>query len=624
MHRLLIFALAACACAPGQSAPEYGITVAKGIMVPMRDGVRLRTDIYFPSRDGVAVPGKFAVIVERTPYGSFNAELWAAYFVPRGYIAIGQNVRGRHGSEGRWFPLRDDVQDGYDTARWIGRQPWSNGKVGTVGTSYCGGTQHAMALSGAPELAAMVPVDSMSNIGRYGVRHNGAFELRFLNWVFLFGNSPSGGYSPAGQQYYPTTDPATRQALASLGSQVTAYVKGLPLRRGASLLRLAPDYENWLVEAMSHGDYDAFWKDSGVDVAAHLDEYKDVPVYHVSGWYDSWGTPVANINYPLLAKAKRSPQRLIMGPWTHGGQTASFAGEAEFGSEAAIDFNALRLRWFDRWLKGADNGTERDAPVRIFVMGGGDAHRTPEGRIHVGGHWRDEREWPPARARATPYYLHADGSLSAAAPLAAPPTRYTFDPRDPVPTIGGNVSSEGTLMPRGAADQRCRQELWSCKDTRPLSARSDVLVFQTEPLDRPVEVTGRLIVKLWISSSAPDTDFTAKLVDVYPPNHDFPAGVELNVGDSIVRARYRDSLEKASMMQPGQVYPVTIEMYPTSLAFGKGHRIRLDISSSNFPRFDVNPNTGEPLNGNRRWAIAENAVYHDPGHPSHIVLPVMP
>ncbi|MFB3826634.1 MAG: CocE/NonD family hydrolase [Bryobacteraceae bacterium] len=617
---LLVFTLG---WARAESA-EYGIAVSRKVMVPMRDGVRLSTDIYLPARNGTPAAGKFPAIVERTPYGAGKAEPWANYFVPKGYVAVAQDVRGRFGSQGRWFPLRDDVNDGYDLAQWIGRQPWSNGRIGTVGTSYAGGTQHAMAIGGAPHLAAMVPTDAMSNPGRYGVRHNGAFELRFFNWIFLFGNSPSGGYSPPGALFYPAPDPETRAVLASLGRQVVEYVKALPLRRGTSPLRLAPEYEDWLIEAMSHGDYDRFWKDCGVDVASHVAEYKDIPVYHVSGWYDSWGTPVANINYPLLAKAKKSPQRLIMGPWTHGGQTSSFAGEAEFGPTAAIDFNALRLRWFERWLKGVENGVEREAPVRIFVMGGGDAHKTAEGRVFVGGSWRDEREWPPARSKPTPFYLNAGGRLTESTPAAAPPTKYLFDPREPAPTIGGNVSSEGVLMPRGAMDQRCRKNLWSCKDERPLSARNDVLVFQTEPLAKPVEVTGRLIVKLWISSSAPDTDFTAKLIDVYPPNRDFPAGIDLNVADSIVRARYRESLEKAVMMTPGQVYPVTIEMYPTSLVFAKGHRIRLDISSSNFPRFDVNPNTGEPLNDNRGWSVAENAVYHDPGRPSHILLPIMP
>jgi putative CocE/NonD family hydrolase len=623
MRRTSLFLLVVAAAA-GAETP-FEVIAAKGVKVPMRDGVTLTTDIYFPGRDGALAAGKFPVIMERTPYGAHTVERWAAYFVERGYVAIGQNVRGRYGSGGRWYPLRDDVHDGYDMAEWLGRQPWFSGKLGTVGTSYPGGTQHALAMSNPPHLAAMVPVDSMSNPGMYGIRHHGAFELRFFNWVFCFGNSPSGEYSPGGAAHYPTSDAATRALFANLRHQVVEYVQALPLRPGSSPLRLAPDYEQWLIEAMSHGDYDDFWKNSGIDIVSRHAQYKDVPVYHVSGWYDSWGLQVANLNYPTLKRTKRSPQRLIMGPWTHGGQTVSFAGEAEFGAAAALDFNAFRLRWFDRWLKGADNGVEREAPVRIFVMGGGDGRKTPQGRIYVGGQWRDEQEWPLARTRYTPYYLHATGELSPAKPAAAArPTRYLFDPRHPVPTIGGNVSSEGPLMPRGAADQRCRKELWACKDSLPLSARNDVLVFQTPPLERELEVTGPLVVNLWVSSNAPDTDFTAKLIDVYPPNPDFPNGVELNVADGIVRARYRDSWEKATLMEPGQIYQVSLEMYPTSLRFAKGHRIRVDVSSSNFPRFDVNPNTGEPLNNNRQWRIAENAIHHSPEHPSHIVLPVIP
>ena len=603
----------------GESGARYEITVSKDVMVPMRDGVRLATDIYRPVLNGALVAGKFPAILERTPYNKDGTEEWARYFVSRGYVAVGQDTRGRYGSEGRWRPHRDDVNDGYDTAKWIGEQHWSNGNIGTVGTSYPGGTQHALALSNPPSLKAMIPVDAMSDYGRYGIRHNGAFELRWMNWIFNIG-------LPDGTR--EGRDPATRQALISLGEQVREYAKGLPLRRGTTPLRLAPDYEAWLVEAMSHGDNDEFWKDMGASVIDHLAEYKDVPVYLVGGWYDSWGLQTANLNYVELSKAKKGPIRLIMGPWTHGGQTQSFAGEAEFGPEAALDFNAFRQRWFDRWLKGVQNGVDREPPVRIFVMGGGDGRRTPEGRIFVGGHWRDESQWPLARTQATPYYLLAEGTLSPEKPAgssaAVPPTRYLFDPRHPVPTLGGNISSEGVLMFRGAAVQRCRREFWVCEDARPLSARNDVLVFQTPPLDRDVEVTGRLIVKLWASSSAPDTDFTAKLVDVYPPSADFPAGVDLNIADSIVRARYRDSLEKASLMKPGEIYRFMIEMYPTSIVFRRGHRIRLDISSSNFPRFDVNPNTGEPLNNNRRWAIAENAVYHDAQHPSHILLPIIP
>jgi putative CocE/NonD family hydrolase len=598
------------------SEPRYDVIVSKNVMVPMRDGVGLAIDIYRPALNGLPVEGKFPVILERTPYNKDGIESWARYFVPRGYVAVGQDVRGRFASEGVWRMHRDDGNDGYDTAKWLGEQPWCDGNIGTVGTSYPGGTQHALALANPPYLKTMIPVDAMSDYGRYGIRHNGAFELRWMNWIFQYG-------APYGSK--PARDPHTLAALQKLREQIQAYAKGLPLRLGTTPLRLAPDYEAWLVEAMSHGDDDGFWKDMGASVVDHVGEYKDIPVYLVGGWYDSWGAQTANLNYVALSKSKKGPIRLIMGPWTHGGQTESFAGEAEFGPEAVLDFNAFRLRWFDHWLKGVDNGVESEAPVRIFVMGGGDAHKTAEGRIFVGGHWRDEQEWPLARTVSTPYYLHADGTLSAEKPAELNSSiRFMFDPKHPVPTIGGNISSEGPLMFRGPADQRCRADFWLCKDNRPLSARNDVLVFQTPPLQQSVEVTGRLIVKLWASSSAPDTDFTAKLIDVYPPNADFPAGIDLNVGDSIVRARYRDSLEKPSLMKPGEVYSFTIEMYPTSLVFQRGHRIRVDISSSNFPRFDVNPNTGEPLNNNRRWAIAENTIYHDRDHSSHIVLPVIP
>jgi len=360
----------------GESGARYEITVSKDVMVPMRDGVRLATDIYRPVLNGAPVAGKFPVILERTPYNKNGIEEWARYFVSRGYVAVGQDTRGRYGSEGRWRPHRDDVNDGYDTAKWIGEQPWSNGNIGTVGTSYPGGTQHALALSNPPSLKAMIPVDAMSDYGRYGIRHNGAFELRWMNWIFNIG-------LPDGTR--EGRDPATRQALITLGEQVREYARSLPLRRGTTPLRLAPDYEAWLVEAMNHGDNDEFWKDMGASVIDHLDEYKDVPVYLVGGWYDSWGLQTANLNYVELSKAKKGPIRLIMGPWTHGGQTQSFAGEAEFGPEAALDFNAFRQRWFDRWLKGIQNGVDRGPPVRIFVMGGGDGRRTPEGRVFVGG-----------------------------------------------------------------------------------------------------------------------------------------------------------------------------------------------------------------------------------------------
>ena len=621
---LLRFLGAAVTTLHAQGELRYEVAVMKNVMIGMRDGVKLSTDIYRPARNGALIEGRFPVLLERTPYRKDRgAADVAQYFVPRGYVVVVQDVRGRYQSEGRWRPIVDDPNDGFDTAAWIGAQDWSDGGIGTMGTSYGGATQHAIAIGNAPHVKAMIPRNAMSDFGRYGVRHNGAFELRWFNWVVTMGNAAPGTAEAPLAAARAASDPAAVAALLDMGSHVRDYVRSLPLRAGTTPLKFAPDYEAWLIEAMSHGDYDAFWKDHGSSVIDHLAEYKDVPEYHTTGWYDSWGTPVANLNFVELRKAKKSLQRLIVGPWIHSSEHLSYAGEAQFTDDAALDLEAFHLRWFDHWLKGVDNGVDREPPVRIYVMGGGDAHKTPEGRLFVGGHWRDEREWPPARAMATPYYLHSNGTLSQEKPADSPPTTYLFDPRNPVPTFGGNVSSQGTLMFQGAADQRCRPGFWLCTDDKPLSARNDVLVFQTPTLDGNIEVTGRLIVKLWAASNGPDTDFTAKLIDVYPPNKDYPAGVDLNIADSIVRARYRKGPGKAEFLKPGQPEEFTIEMYPTSMVFQRGHRIRLDISSSNFPRFDVNPNTGEPLNDNRRWRIAENSVYFGGSHASQILLPVI-
>ncbi len=588
------------------------------VMVPMRDGVRLGTDVYLPKAEG-----KFPVLLTRTPYNKAGSAAAVAPFVAAGYAVVVQDVRGRYQSEGSWVPVRDDPNDGFDTAKWIGAQPWCDGGIGTFGSSYGGATQHALAIAGAPFVKALIPRNAMSNFGRYGLRHNGAFELRWLNWVLTLGN-------PAGTQYLraaaerAASSPAAAQALVDLAGQVQEYARALPLRPGTTPLQFAPDYEKWLVEAMGHGDYDAFWKDHGSSVVDHLAEFKDVPAYHVTGWYDSWGTPAANLNFVELRKAKKSLQRLIVGPWIHSSENLNHAGLAQFTPDAALDLPAFQLRWFDRWLRNIRNGVDTEPPVRLYVMGGGDGRKTPEGRIFVGGKWRDEQEWPLARTVYTPYYLQAGGKLGPVKPGKAEPVSYLFDPANPVPTLGGNISSQGPLAFQGAADQKCRTGYWLCRDQLPLGARSDVVVFQTEPLAEDLEVTGPLKVKLWAATDGLDTDFTAKLVDVYPPNASFPAGVELLVGDSIVRARYRKGLERAVMMTPGVAEEFNLELYPTSLVFQKGHRIRVDISSSNFPRFDVNPNTGEPLNGNRGKRVARNTIYLDGEHASHILLPVIP
>jgi uncharacterized protein len=608
---------------PAQNDKE-AVVLRSDVMVAMRDGTQLATDLYLPAQGGKPRSGRFPALLKRTPYNKESSTAaFARYFAAQGYVVVVQDVRGRYKSQGHWRPLYDDARDGYDTAAWIGRQPWSGGGIGTIGDSYEGGTQQALAIADAPNLKTMIPLFSVSNVGRYGMRHNGAFELRWFNWVFSMGdpNQPPNLTAAA----RAASDPAAAPALAQLVREVPEYVRTLPLRAGTTPLKFAPDYESWLVAAMSHGGDDAVYRDMPVNVVDHVEEYKDIPVYHMTGWYDSWSLQVANLNFPQLRAHKKSLQRLIVGPWIHSRPNLDYAGNAQFTPDAAIDLNAFALRWFDRWLKGTGNNVDREPPVRIYVMGGGDAHKTAEGRVFIGGHWRDEKEWPLARAKPTPYYLHAKGLLSTDAPGSAAPLTYRFDPHHPVPTLGGNLSSQGALASAGAIDQRCHPELWTCSnDAAPLSTRNDILVFATAPLAEDLEVTGPLIVKLWASSDSPDTDFTAKLIDVYPPNADFPAGIDLNIGDSIVRARYRNGPAQAEMLERGKPYEFTIEMYPTSLVFRRGHRIRLDVSSSNFPRFDVNPNTGEPLNDNRSWRTAENTVYLDPAHPSRILLPVIP
>lgn len=322
--------------------------------------------------------------------------------------------------------------------------------------------------------------------------------------------------------------------------------------------------------------------------------------------------------YVGLSAANDAPKRLIIGPWVHGPESTSRTshGEVEFGPDAVVPILDLAERWFRHWLKGQDSGVMRDPPVRMFVMGTGDGHRTSEGKPFHGGYWRDEQEYPLARARATRMYLHPGGALKREPPSGrAEPSRYTFDPRNPVPTI---FTRHG-----GGYDQRCRTEYAGCTDSLPLAARPDVLVFRSEPLAEPLEVVGPISVTLFVSSDAPDTDFSAKLMDEYPASPGFPEGFDLILVDAMRRARYRDSLAAERLLEPGRVYPITIELPPTGNVFKKGHRFRLDVSSSNYPKFGVNPNTGEPIEFHTTTRIVRNAVHHDEQHRSSFELPVI-
>jgi len=622
----------------------YDVIVEEGVWVPMRDGVRLAADVYRPARRGRAVSEKLPALLERTPYGKGDPDRRrrCRYFASHGYVVVAQDCRGCYGSEGELYFLAQEPNDGYDTVEWMARQSWCNGKVGTYGTSYMAWTQSALATQAPPHLACMFPNMGGWNAHSNTVRHNGAFEMRFMAWAYW--------HSAINPNAALKRDPWVDQALND--TDFRDWLTRLPPRPGQTPLRLAPNYERWMLDIYTRGDYDDFWKQAGFDIERHLAQHSDVPIFLTGGWYDSYTRATLDA-YMALKKAKQGPVRVMMGPWTHGTYTTEepFSGNVSLGPDAALDsFDDLHLRWFDRWLKGIETGIDGEAPVRIFVMGGGSGEMDDAGRLVHGGRWRDEQEWPLRRARATPFYLHSDGALLTERPAESKSsTTYQYDPSRPVPTIGGNFSSlaylkpppagialedleyvysplrRETITPAGGHDQWEGPQHYGCDaPCLPLSSRPDVLVFQTPPLERDTEVTGPLSVTLWVSSSAPDTDFTAKLVDVYPPSADYPEGYALNISDSIVRMRYHRSGERAELLEPGRVYEVTITLYPTSNLFVKGHRIRLDVSSSNFPRFDANPNTGEPLGRHRRTQVAENTVYHDRSRPSHVVLPIVP
>jgi putative CocE/NonD family hydrolase len=619
----LFLAIAVCTvCAradgpvPATRTATFEVQVQRDVMIPARDGTLLAADIYRPAHQETPADGRFPCLLTRTPYNKGDGTSpEARYFAERGYVVVVNDVRGRYKSQGTWRLIADDPADGFDVVEWIAQQPWSDGKVGTFGSSYAGGTQYALAAMNPPHLTTMIPADALSNCGRFGMRHNGAFELRFANWIFQIG-APNGHAALA--------QPTLREALVASGLRIREHLDSMPIFLGNTPLRAAPEYENWLVEALRSGPEAPMWHVKGMSVIDHVNDCSDVPILHVTGWYDSW-TRQNTLNYEALSATKQAPQHLIIGPWTHGGQSSNVAGEVEFGSDAALDFNGVRLAWFDRWMSQPGSSTPMP-PVWIYVMGAGDDRRNPNGRLNHGGHWRVEREWPIQRTVSVPYYLSGEGTLTPEIPTnSSNATTFTFDPNHPVPTIGGNISSNQGLMTNGGYDQRPRDDTHAATNRLPLSERPDVLVFRTAPLVEDLEITGLVKIDLWVASTAADTDFTAKLVEEIPPSPDYPLGYDLNIGDSILRMRYRHGFDApAPPMEPAQVYRATFELYPTANVFKRGHRLRIDISSSNYPRFDVNPNTYEPLGSGRRRVKADNTVWHDHTHPSHVVLPVIP
>jgi putative CocE/NonD family hydrolase len=587
----------------------------QGVMVAARDGVLLATDVYRPATGSVAAAERLPVLLHRTPYDKSDAAAVAIAetLAKHGYVVLVQDTRGRHHSQGVFEKYYSyDAYDGYDTVEWAAKQSFCDGKIGMYGTSYAAHTQADASKLAPPHLRTLLlNMGGMSNAWDHSVRYDGAFEMgRQLTWAWS-------------QALDDAQDPVTKGMLSK--EDVNAWYSALPIRKGLSPLSVAPNYEGYYLDEATHSDYDAHWDTLGMQWEKFYGQTADVPMMHVGGWYDIYLRGTIE-NWRRLGALKKSPMRLVIGPWTHHGNTATFAGDVDFGADAAIkDFDTnFHLAWFDYYLKGIKTAAATQAPVRYFLMGTGDGHKDPAGRLYHGGEWRDSKVWPPADARAAIFYLHADGSLNTHAPSQpeAAATVYQFDPAHPVPTIGGGVSKR---LKDGAYDQRERADMPGSRPPYlPLRGRSDVLVFESEILKQDVVLAGPVEVTLYAASTATDTDFTAKLIDVYPPSADFPTGFDMNLTDGIVRASYRDHFETRQLLVPGKIYSIVVRPFDTANVVKKGHRIRLDISSSNFPRFDVNPNSGEPLGSSRLLKTAENTIYHDAAHPSAVKLFLMP
>ena len=594
-------------------------------MVAMRDGIRLATDVYLP--DGA---GPFPVIMERTPYGrhetsrseitaadrtaASRAEI-AAYFTAHGYAVVYQDTRGRYGSEGRFVKYLSDGEDGYDTCTWLRDQSWCDGRICTMGLSYAAHTQAALGCLDPPGLAAQVlDCGGFANSWKSGIRQSGAFELKQATWAFK-----NAGVSPEA-----AADPVLRAALAA--EDIREWFTRMPWKPGHSPLRHHPDYEAYLFDQWTHGADGEFWQQLGIHTEGWYDRYARASCMHMSSWFDPYPL-TATSNYTGLQRAGRGPQRLILGPWTHGDRSNRVFGDVEFGPDAPLDawagdWRAYRLRFFDHVVKGA----KLDEPaVRVFVMGGGSGRRDAAGHLEHGGRWITASDWPPPGVEPVAFHLHGDGRLDRAAPAdGAAPLAFDFDPAHPVPTIGGAMSSLDPVAFAGAWDQVEGEKFFGCtRPYLPLASRPDVLVFQTAPLREPVQIVGPIEVELWVATDGPDTDFTAKLIDVHPPSADYPRGYAMNLTDGILRLRYAEDPSHPRLRQPGEVLRARITLFPTANLFLPGHRIRLDISSSNFPKFDVNPNTGEPEGLARRRRVAVNTVFADAGRPSRVVLPLL-
>ena len=574
----LFFLLVTCSWA----ADEYEITTEHNVQVKMRDGVILRADIYRPKADG-----KLPVLLERTPYNKQGGD-FARRGAAHGYVVIIQDVRGRYTSEGEWYPFKNESNDGYDTVEWAASLPYSNGKVGMMGGSYVGATQMLAAIAHPPHLAGICPDVTASNYHDGWTYQGGAFE----QW---FNESWTSGL--AQDTFNRKVQHSTNAMNGIWKLPLSSYpLFTPPASDSESMATLAPYFLDWL----AHPNYDDYWKRWSIE--EHFADIT-VPSLTIAAWYDIFlGGSLRNyIGMKAHAgnDAAKRGQRLLVMIGGHAGSGRKI-GDVDFGESAQLDVDDLILPWYDYLFKNVQNEFATQKPVRIFVMG------TNE--------WRYEEDWPLARAVATKYYLHSsgkanslrgDGILSVNAPRAETPDQYVYDPANPAPTIGGPLCCDSQHLAPGPRDQR------------PVEDRNDVLLYSTAPLAKDTEVTGPVSVELYAKSSAVDTDFVGKLVDVWPN------GFAENLTEGIIRARYRDSQEQPESMNPGQIYKLKVDLWATSNVFRKGHILRLEISSSNFPRFDRNLNSGLDARIVNQPVSATNSIYHDDQHPSALILPIV-
>ncbi|HTL57831.1 MAG TPA: CocE/NonD family hydrolase [Candidatus Limnocylindrales bacterium] len=547
--------------------PQLATIFEADIMILMRDGTKLAANIFRPKAEG-----RYPVILMRSPYGKPD-EKWgeAKRYIPAGYAMVVEDCRGRGKSEGAWDPFRYDVEDGFDTQEWVGKQVWCNGDIGTSGGSYVGWTQWAAAPSASHHLKAMVPLVPFGN----------SYDLAYLGGAFQLALLMGWGSAVGGVTLSP--------------DKLDQAYHHLPLYTFADQFDKKVPY---LTEWIRHSTYDDYWKHRGIDY-----RYAEVtvPALNIGGWYDIFSkTTIELVNEVRAAsrdRAMRRNQFVAIGPWTHGVGTRK-VGELDFGADATLNIGDLQFKWFEYWLKGKETGVQDWPACYLFIMGE--------------NHWRGESEWPLKRTQFTSYYLHSagransaegDGTLTTSSPDDEKSDTFTYDPNDPVPSVGGNNLVGASAGPY---------------DQAKVEGRRDVLVYSSAPLTQDSEVTGPVKLLLWAASDARDTDFTGKLVDVYPD------GKAYNLCEGILRARYRLGRDKPELLEPGKPARFEVDLWVTANLFRNGHRIRVEISSSNFPRFDRNPNTGHDFGADAELVSAKQIIYHDREHPSHLLLPIIP